>query len=90
MTKDLVSRLLDVIEELCIENRAYVALLHELHSNLPPEGLVKRLLWAAQEEAREQVQKEFSALREHIRQSNDLEQALQECLRVVPAKKDVN
>ncbi len=88
MDKDLAINILDAIEDLYLENKAYRSLLRSLHPQLPPSGLLNRMLDNAREELREQVRQQiFAPAREHILQSHDLEMALQGTLQAMSAKK---
>ncbi|MFI5109003.1 MAG: hypothetical protein ACHP78_09170 [Terriglobales bacterium] len=92
MDKQLIERLLDAIELLTIENWAYQSLFTVLKRRMPPESQWKAMLEQAKTspEVRGKIQQQLAPVRERIRQSVDLTDAIQEFLRVVPAKKDVN
>ena len=92
MVKELATRLLDAIEQLYIENLAYQSLFEVLQNRLPPKEQVKSLIEQAKQHPQLQakVRQQFQPLRDRIRNEADLGRVLQEFLRVVPAKKDVN
>jgi hypothetical protein len=90
--KELALRMLDVLEELEAENRAYRALLKALGSGrpVPPAKQIHQLLAEAKAAIRDRVHQEFAPLRDRLQQSEHLSDSIQELLRVLPAKKDVN
>ncbi len=90
MDETFASKLVDAIEKLYIENRVYKSLLKSFANRLPPQQEIDRVVAAGREHIREQVQKQFSPVRDRIRSDSNLEQVLQEFLKVVPPKKDVN
>ncbi len=90
--KELAIRLLDALEELWIERRAYRSLFKTLRHRLPPQMQMDQLIAEAKKhpDIRAQVHEQFAPLRDRIQQSADLSNLIEEFLRVVPAKKDVN
>ena len=90
--KELALALVEAIESLFIETMAYRALLRSLKHRLPPEQQMMGLIEQAKNSRaiQDEVRKQFAPLRERILQDRGLSDAIQEFLRVVPAKKDVN
>ena len=95
--KELTLRMVDALEELIIENHALRASLKALQRRLRPwlripDSQLDSLIEQARShpQAGGDVRQQFAQLRDHIRQSADLSDAIQEFLRIVPAKKDVN
>ena len=84
--------MLDAIEQLYIENLAYKTLFEMFGNRLPSSMQVKDLIEQAKRrpELVAKVRREFQPLRERIQNEGDLAQVIQEFLRVVPPKKDMN
>ncbi|MFI5090347.1 MAG: hypothetical protein ACHP7P_09850, partial [Terriglobales bacterium] len=87
---ELLIRLLDAFEIVYAQNLCYKTLLKKFASRLPPQREIEQVLEAATASTRDMIAKDYAPLRARIRQAQSLEEALQEFLRVVPARKDVN
>ena len=92
MADQLPAQLIDIIEKLLIEVRAMRSLLRVLKSRMPPQAQVDSMIAQAKQNPQilESVRQQVAPLRDRIPSGHDLEQVMQEFLRVVPAKKDVN
>jgi hypothetical protein len=92
MDKDLATRLLDALEAVYTENVALKGIMKAFRRDLPPQYQIDQLLARAKGDplVGGRIHEQFEPLRARIREDATLEQVLQEFLRVVPAKKDLN
>ncbi|MGC2246192.1 MAG: hypothetical protein WA609_06285 [Terriglobales bacterium] len=94
MSDQLPEQLIGIIEKVLIENRALRALLVALRVRvgMPSQAQMDAMIAQAKQtpEILESVRQQVAPLRDRIASEHDLEQVLQEFLRVAPAKKDVN
>jgi hypothetical protein len=92
MDKDLATRLLDALEAVYTENVALKGIMKAFRRDLPPQYRIDQLLARAKGDplVGGRIHEQFEPLRARIREDATLEQVLQEFLRVVPAKKDLN
>jgi hypothetical protein len=92
MAKNYATRLVDIIERLYIENMVYRNLVKLHQEKLPPQSEIDALMEFAKTDPRVGglIHQQFEPVRVRIREHADLEQVLQEFLRVVPPKKDLN
>jgi len=94
MADQLPSQLVDIIEKILIENLALRALLVALRGRvgMPPQEQLDAMIASAKKtpEILESVRQRVAQLRDRTASERGLEQAIQEFLRVVPEKKDVN
>jgi hypothetical protein len=94
VTDQTPSQLIDIIEKLLIENRALRALLLALRARvgMPPQAQLDAMIASAKKtpEILESVRQQVAPLRDRIASERGLAQAIEEFLRVVPAKKDEN
>ena len=92
MDKDIAIRLLDALESVYTENVALKGIMKSFRSSLPPQSQIDELVAEAKRDPKVAgvVHEQFEPLRARIAEDATLGQVLQEFLRVVPAKKDVN
>ena len=86
-----IEELLD-FERLYIENMVLRALFKTHQSTLPPKSEVDEMIANAKTDPQigGVIHEQFDPVRVRIRENADLEQVLQEFLRAVPPKKDLN
>lgn len=94
MPNQLPEQLIDIIEKVLIENRALRALVVALRVRvgMPPQAQMDAMIASAKKtpEILESVRQQVAPLRDRISSERGLEQAIEEFLRVQPAKKDEN
>ena len=90
--KDLALKMVDSIEQLAIENQALSSVMKALHKRLPPMSEIESLVKQAAKNplVAKNIRQQCAELREWIQNSPDLSEMIQEFLRIVPAKKDLN
>ena len=83
----LVNKLVDAMEELFIENRAYRSTLRIVQQTLPMQKQIDQLVEAVKAEPhiRQEVHKLFGPVRDQ-----SLEHAIEYLLQLFPSNKDVN
>ena len=88
-----LTQLLDALEELLIENTAYTSSVKVLEQFLPQaRGKVAQVVEKAKADpkVREHVRAKFASLRSQFQTESNLQMVIEELLKVLPTKKDVN
>ena len=89
--KDLANRLLDALEGVHTENVALQWMMKYFRKDLPPQYQIDQILARAKGDplVGGRIPKQFAPIRARILEDANLEQVLQEVVRVIPPKKDV-